>query len=47
MLLLAMSVGPSVCPSSLEITLERGYSISTMPIVFNFGLNIDIEIMNV
>ena len=36
-----------VCPSSVEITLERGFTISNWPIVVKFGLNIDIGVMHV
>ena len=37
-----------VCPSVVaEITLKRGFNISTRPIVFKFGLNIDIGTMHV
>ena len=46
MVSLAISVRLSVRPSSVEITLERGYTISTRPIIFNFGLNIDIGVMH-
>ena len=35
------------CPSSVEITLERGYTISTMLNVLKFGLNITIGVMHV
>ena len=35
------------CPSSVEISLERGYMISTMLNVLKFGLNIKIGVMHV
>ena len=35
------------CPSSVEITLERGYTISTMLNVLKFGQNINIGVMHV
>ena len=35
------------CPSSVEITLEHGYTISTMLNVLKFGLNINIGVMHV
>ena len=37
---LAMSVRPSVCPSSVEISLERGCTITNRPIDLKFGLSI-------
>ena len=37
----------SVFPSSVEITLERGYTISTWPIPFKFSLDFDIGVMHV
>ena len=36
-----------ICPWSVEITLERGYMISTMLNVLKFGLNINIGAMHV
>ena len=36
---LAMSVRPSVRPSSVEITLERGFDRSAEPIDLKIGLN--------
>ena len=35
------------CPSSVEITLERVYTISTMLNVLKFGQNINIGVMHV
>ena len=51
MLSLAMSVRPSVClsvrPSSVEISLERGCSITNRPIDLKFGLSIGGGVMHV
>ena len=51
MLSLAMSVRPSVClsvrPSSVEISLERGCSITNMPIDLKFGPIIGSRVMHV
>ena len=48
---LAMSVRPSVrlsvCPSSVEISLERGCSITNMPIDLKFGTIIGGRVMHV
>ena len=48
---LAMSVRPSVrlsvCPSSVEISLERGSSITSMPIDLKFGPIIGGRVMHV
>ena len=48
---LAMSVRPSVrlsvCPSSVEISLERGCSITNMPIDLKFGPIIGGGVMHV
>ena len=48
---LAMSVRPSVrlsvCPSSVEISLERGCSITNMPIDLKFGPIIGGRVMHV
>ena len=48
---LAMSVRPSVrlsvCPSSVEISLERGCSITSMPIDLKFGPIIGGRVMHV
>ena len=46
-----MSVRPSVClsvrPSSVEISLERGCTITNMLIALKFGLNIGGQVMHV
>ena len=46
-----MSVRPSVClsvrPSSVEISLERGCTITNMLIALKFGLNIGGRVMHV
>ena len=51
MLSLAMSVRPSVClsvrPSSVEISLERGCTITNRPIDLKFGLSIGGGVMHV
>ena len=51
MLSLAMSVRPSVClsvrPSSVEISLERGCTITNIPIDLKFGLSIGGRVMHV
>ena len=47
MLSLAMSVRPSICPSSVEISLERGCTISNMPIGLKFDTNIGGGVMRV
>ena len=48
---LAMSVRLSVClsvrPSSVEISLERGCTITNMLIALKFGLNIGGRVMHV
>ena len=38
---------PSVCPSSVEISLERGCSITNMPIDLKFGPIIGSRVMHV
>ena len=40
-------VCPSVCPSSVEISLERGCSITNMPINLTFGTIIGGRVMHV
>ena len=40
-------VCPSVCPSSVEISLERGCSITNMPIDLKFGPIIGSRVMHV
>ena len=40
-------VCPSVCPSSMEISLERGCTITIRPIDLNFGPNIGVRVMYV
>ena len=40
-------VCPSVCPSSVEISLERGCSITNMPIDLKFGTIIGGRVMHV
>ena len=47
MLSLAMSVRPSVRPSSVEIYLERGCTITNRPIDLKFGLSIGGGVMHV
>ena len=42
-----MSVRPSVCPSSVEISLERGCTITNKPIDLKFGLSIGDREMHV
>ena len=42
-----LSVRLSVCPSSVEISLERGCSITNMPIDLKFGLSIGGGVMHV
>ena len=41
------SVRPSVCPSSVEISLERGCTITNRPIDLKFGLSIWGGVMHV
>ena len=42
-----LSVRPSVCLSSVEISLKRGCTITNMPIGLKFGLNIGGRVMHV
>ena len=42
-----LSVRLSVCPSSVEISLERGSSITSMPIDLKFGPIIGGRVMHV
>ena len=44
---LAMSDRPSVCPSSMETSLECGCTITNLAIDLKIGPNIDCRVMHV